>query len=393
MITDRATARPPVSGSTLLGLGVAGAVVTAVALITSAAPVANVIGMPPAARVVVVASAAALALTAALAPQSWRREVLAVGLAALGAEAALAAVSDPLAVAALLVMVGLIVAARSGAGALAPRARGAAFAGLLLGLGWTFVHMPGPVWLGRVGALALALTLPAAAGLVPYLTAVEVDVAWPAGPSFLPWTGFLAPALALSLPGRLLSGLNPDQGAVFGATLVALGLVNLGWGTIGAWRTASDLDAWRCSFLADWGLALVGIGLFAHDGFAAAYLCLLAIVLVRLPLARWAFASAGGAGPAAGRPAQVLLAVLLAGAAPFSGFPVRLFLLHAATAVSWPLAAALAVGMLVWLAHAARLARTLPVPSGRRAAVPWLVVGVSLILGLAPGVLRTLGGA
>src|SRR5207245_816226 len=152
------------------------------------------------------------------------------------------------------------------------------------------------------------------------------------GSSYLAWTAFFGPAEAVALPARLLPALRGDgEAAVFGAAMVGLGLVNLGWGTLAAWRTASDLDAWRYSFLADWGLALVGLGLLLPEGFAAADIVLLSIVLVRLPLYLWARPALQGAEPSRPGSVSVALAVLLAGAPPFSGFPARLLVLHSAT--------------------------------------------------------------
>ena len=390
MITARAQVRPRLPPPALLGLAAAGAGATALALAASALPIATVVRLPAPARALLVASAVVLALAVWLLPHRLGRlELLAIGLAALGAQAGIAAMADPPAVAVLLVLVGLGHAARPSQRPFALRARGPALAALLLGLGWTFVRMPGPDWLGRVGALALALALVAAAGLVPYLAKVDADE--PASASPFVWTAFLAPALALALPGRVLGALSGEQGMVFGATLVALGLVNLAWGTLCAWRTAVDLDAWRCSFLADWGLALVGIGLLVHDGLAAAYLILLSIVLVRLPLYLWARPTLRSERPARSGSLNVVVVAVLAGAAPFSGFPVRLLVLHAASQVFWPLAVPLLLAMLLWLAHAGRLARTVVVPSGRAALGLWLVLGLSLLLGLAPGAMRALG--
>src|SRR5205823_3209915 len=147
-----------------------------------------------------------------------------------------------------------------------------------------------------------------------------LEPAEPVTASYLAWTAFFAPALALSLPLRLLPALRADgEAAVFGAALVGLGLVNVAFGTIGAWRTASGVAAWRYSFLADWGLALVGLGVLLPDGLAAAYLALVSLVLVRLPLYVWARPALLGLDSPRTGAVNVLLAVLLAGAAPFSG--------------------------------------------------------------------------
>ena len=391
MITARLPWRSPALPPALVGLAAGGVAASALALAGPLSPAGDLLRPTPAGRVLLVASAAARLLTTVLAPQrTGRWELAAAGLAALGGQALLLGISDPVAVAVVLVLIGFAFAARPGRRPFAARARGPAFGALLIGVGWAFVRTPGPAWVGRVGALALALGLVAAAGLLPYLAAVDLDE--PASSSYVAWTGFFGPALALSLPGRLVTGMTAGDGAVFGATLIALGLVNLAWGTLGAWRTASDMAAWRCSFLVDWGLALVGIGLFAREGFAAAYLALVSIVLVRLPLYLWARPALLGSRPARLGALNVLLAVLLAGAAPFSGFPVRLLVLGAATQAAWPLAIPLVLAMLLGVTYAVRLARTLGAPEGRGAVGLWVTLGLSLLLGLAPGVLRAAAG-
>jgi hypothetical protein len=391
VITARAPWRLRVPAPALLGLAAAGTAVSIAVVAAPLLPVGDVLRLTAAGRVLLLASALALGLTIVLAPHRVpRRELIAAGLGALGGQALLLAVTDPLAIAILLLLVGFGFATRPSRRPFADRARGPAFAALLLGVGWTFVRMPGPAWVGRAGALALALGLVAAAGLVPYLAPVDPEE--PASSSYVAWTGFFGPALALTLPGRVMTSMSAGDAAVFGATLVGLGLVNLVWGTVGAWRTAEDMDAWRYSFLVDWGLALVGIGLFARDGFGAGYLAFLGIVLVRLPLYLWARPALLGRRPARLVPLNVLLAVLLAGAAPFSGFPVRLLVLDVATQAAWPLAIPLVAAMLMGVTYAMRLARTLGEHRGPAAIGLWVVLGLSLVLGVVPGVLRAVGG-
>jgi hypothetical protein len=369
----------------------AGAAVAALVLVAPPLPFGGAFHLTAAGRVLLLASAAALVLTAVLAPHRVGRwELLAAGLGALGGQALLMALTDPLAVAAMLLVIGFGFATRPGARPFVERARPAAFAAVLIGLGWAFVQLHGATWVGRAGALALALGLAATAGLVPYLAAVDAEE--PASSSFVAWTGFFGPAVAIALPGRVLPGLPAGEATVFGATLVGVGLVNLAWGTIGAWRTASDVEAWRCSFLVDWGLALVGLGLFLPDGLAAAYLALLAIVLVRVPLYLWSRPALLGSQPARLNALNVLLAVLLAGAAPFSGFPVRLLVLSAATQTAWQLAIPLIAAMLLGIASATRLARTLGAHRGRAAVGLWITLALGLVLGLAPAAFRSLGG-
>ena len=391
MISTRPLRSDVLGTPRLLGVAVAGAAATALVLAAPLLPYGGTVHLTPAGRVLLLASAAALALTAALAPHRVGRwELLAGGLAALGGQALLMALTDPLAIAAVLLLIAFGFAAWPGARRFAERARGPAFAAILIGLGWALVQLGGAAWAGRVGALAMGLGLASAAGLVPYLQTVDAEE--PASSSFVAWAGFFGPAVAIALPGRVLHGLTAADAAVFGATLVGLGLVNLAWGTIGAWLTASDVEAWRCSFLADWGLALVGIGLLLPDGLAAAYLALLAIVLVRVPLYLWARPALLGSRPARLGALNVLLAVLLAGAAPFSGFPVRLLVLGAATQIAWPLAIPLVAAMLLAIASAVRLARALGSHHGWAAIGVWITLGLGLLLGLAPSVLRSLGG-
>ena len=380
----------------MLVLGAVGAAATALALSGILQHLARLrgvgeIAVPAPARVLLVGCALALALAVALAsPPVGRRDLLASGLAALGALAVLVTVPDPFAVAALLLLLAAGQAARPGRRPLPLRMRGPALAALLLALGWLLVRTPGPPVLGRVGALALALALVAAAGLVPYLADFEPEE--PTSASGLAWTAYFGPALALSLPARVLPALTLEEGTVFAAALIGVGLVNLAWGTVAAWGTASDAGAWRYSFLADWGLALVGLGLLLPEGMSAAFLALLGIVLVRLPLYLWARPSLLRGARARLGPVNVLVALLLAGAAPFSGFPVRVLVLQAATRLAWPLAMVLLLAMLVWVAHAFRLAGSIGRPAGRTALGVVVALALSAALGLVPGLFLRAGG-
>jgi hypothetical protein len=378
----------------LLFFGLLGAAATVLALASTVVGMAGVrigldIGIPPPARSLLVGCLLALGLAVALAPPTTsRRELLVAGLAALGALAVLVAVPNPFATAAVVLLLGAGHATRPARRPFATRMRGPALSGLLIGVGWFFVHAGGT--LGRVGALALALGLVAAAGLLPYLAELEPEE--PTSSSSLVWTAFFAPALALSLLPRVLIALTAGEAAVFAAALIALGLLNLAWGGLAAWRIAGDAQAWRYSFVAEWGLALTGMGLLLRDGRAAAYLALLALVLVRLPLylrARPALLQGSRARLA---PVNVLVGLLLAGVAPFSGFPVRLLALRAATQISWPVALLLLATLLLSMASSFRLARSLGRPQGREAVGVYLVLAASLALGLAPGLFLAAGG-
>lgn len=388
MIAMSTTLRPPLRVPILVGIGLLGA--AAVVLAVAGAP-ADVLRLPPGGRAVLVASAVAVALAVLLAPDGRRRRERAIaGLAGLGGQALLVAVADPLAVAAVLLLLGFGVALRASERPGGLPFRGPALAAALLGVGWTLARTPGPGWQGRVGALAIALTVVAAAGLLPYLA--DLGGAAAPGSALVARTGFFGPALALTLPGKVLPGLTADETGVFGATLVALGLVNLGWGVVVAARSGSDVEAWRGSFLADWGLALIGLGLLRSEGVAAAYLALLSILVVRAPLYLAARGTLDGGARAVSGSFVVLLAVLLAGSAPFSGFPVRVLVLQAATLSGWPLALPVLAAMLLWIAHAFRLARTVALPAGLATVGLGLTVLCSLALGLAPAALRALGG-
>ena len=78
--------------------------------------------------------------------------------------------------------------------------------------------------------------------------------------------------------------------------------------------------------------------------------------------------------------------------APFSGFPVRLLTLRAATQVWWPLALVLLGLMLLGMISSFRLARNLEPGSGTEAFGFYTVIALSLALGLAPGAFLALGG-
>ena len=375
----------------VVALGLAGAVLAILVVWSPAASRGLGLAATLPARTMIAACAATVVLTSVLSgPRVVRWDLLAGGSVALGGLALLVAVHDPAAAAALILLLGGLQATLPARRSFSLRMRGPAAAALLLGAAWLFVHTTS-TGAHRVAALALGLAIAAAAGLAPYLPDLDPDE--PPAASCLTWAGFLAPALALALvlPTRVLT-LKSDELPVFSATLIGLGLVNLAWGTIGAWRVPQEVEAWRDSFLADWGLVLVGIGIGvlgagSSDARAAAYLALLSIVLVRFPLYLWSRQVVRVAGERRTGVHNILLSAALSGAAPFAGFPVRLLLLRAATREAWPLAAALLVAMVIWVVHAFRLGRTLGRPAGRPAVGIWVTLAVSVVLGLAPGLL------
>ncbi len=392
-MTGTGEAAPSVGGGLATGLlglaGVAalGLVVAGVALL----PAGYVVAPDAPARALLVACGVALLIAVGLAPRRVNRPaLLASGLAGLGALAAVSVAPDPILLAILLLLLAAGHSTLPGLRSFPSRMRGPGFSALLLGLGWLLTRSDGQPAAARLGALAFVLGLAAAAGLLPF--AQELEPREPVPASSLTWTAFFGPALALVLPARVLPSLTPDTVPVYSAVMIGLGLLNLLWGVFGAWRATDEIAAWRYSFFADWGLVLVGLGLLVKDGEAAAYLVLLSVVLVRLPLYLWARPVLLGREPPHMGPINLLLAAALAGAAPFSGFSARLLELRAATQLGWPLAALLIAAMLLWLAHAFRLARSLGRPRGRTAIGVGLALAISLALGLAPGVFLRAGG-
>jgi len=372
-------------------LGVAGALALGLLWLPPAQTSFLGLGLPAAPRALLIFSALALTLVVALAPAGADRVgLLAAGLAGSAGLVAVAAAPDVLAVAVVIALLAAGHAALPGGRPFAVRMRGPGLAVALVLAGVLLQHGGDAPAFARLSALALVLALVAAAGLVPFLP--ELDPEEPAPASPVAWTGFFGPALAIAMVARIQPTVGPDGAPVYGALLVGLGVLNLAWGTLGAWLAEGDVAAWRYSFLADWGLALVGLGIVVPDGYAAAYLVLASVLLVRFPLYLWARPVLVGRAAGAMGPANVLLAAALAGAAPFAGFSIRLLLLRAATTVYWPLALVLGLGMLVWLAHSLRLARTLGAPRGRAAVGVVLALGFSLLLGLAPAVMLALGG-
>lgn len=383
----------PFGGRLTTGLlGFAG-VVAVVLVIAGVALLPAAYVAPPAApaRALLIACGLALLIAVGLAPSTINRPtLLASGLAGLGALAAVSVAPDPVLLAVLLLLLAAGHATLPGLRSFPDRMRGPGFAALLIGLGWLLTRSEGQPAIARLGVLGLVLGLAAAAGVLPFAQQLELREPVPA--SGLVWTAFFGPALALVLPSRVVPLLSPDLAPVYSAVMIGLGLLNLLWGVLAAWRVPDDTVAWRHSFFADWGLVLVGLGLLVHDGQAAAYLVLLSVVLVRLPLYLWARPVLLGRERRHLGPINLLLAAALGGAAPFAGFPPRLFLLRAATELAWPLAAVLIVALLLWLAHSFRLARTLGRPHGRTAVGVALALAISLALGVAPGLFLAAGG-
>lgn len=345
----------------------------------------------PAGRAILIASFATAALALLLVPAGAdRRPILLSLLAGLAGLGALAALTDPvLAALVLLVLAGLqssLPAFRS----FSSRFRAPAFGALLLLLGAVAAAGAAGPTLSRVAGLATVLGAGAAIGIAPYLQ--RFDPREPAPASAVAWLGFLGPSLAVLVAVRLLPLLPGDSAAGYSAVLISLGIFNLMIGAYGAWHSRPDADLWRYSFLGDWGLVLVGLGLLDGPAGGGAYLVLANILLLRLPLyllARPALARGEPLAPI--RPLTLVVAVALAGAAPFGGFPARLLLFRGASEVAWPIAAVLVLAMLALIPQSLRLAQT--VGRGPRVGAGLLLVlAINLGIGLDPGLALQLFG-
>jgi hypothetical protein len=336
------------------------------------------------------AAAATLSLAVALAPPRVARATLLTwGLAGLAGMAAIALVPTlDLGLLILLVLVVLqagLVSHRD----FAARVRAPVLAIALLALGLAFERMQGPGILQRFGAVGMVAGLVAAIGLLPYLHEFDPEESVVASP--IPWIAFVGPLLAVTVLAWAKKVLPAEAGDAFGAMLIGLGLLNVLWGTVAAWRTENDANAWRYSFMSDWGLALCGFGLAIADGQAAALILLLSIVLGRLPLYLFSRQALRDKTPT-DRPANLLVAAALAGSAPFAGFAARVMLLRGATQVYWPLALVLAVSMLLWLAPSLRLGRSMGLPRGRQAIAVAIVLAINVVLGIYPQPLLAVAG-
>jgi NADH:ubiquinone oxidoreductase subunit 2 (subunit N) len=325
--------------------------------------------------------AAIFAMALVFSPPGARRHLLVKGGTGLLGTAAIVAV--PTVDLAVLVLLGLALldAAAGGKRPFAIRLRLPALAVALLALALAFSRFAGPDALERFAAVGLAAGVAAAVGVVPYLHAFDPEEGASSSP--IVWIAFVGPVLATVLVWRAHGLLSADAGSAFGAMLIGLGLINMAWGSLGAWLTENTVVAWRYSFVADWGLVLCGFGLTIADGQRAALLVLFTIVLGRLPLylgSRHALREKIGTE----RPVNLIVGAVLAGAAPSAGFAARVLLLRGATQLYWPLALVLVLGMLLWLPGSLRLGRSLGRPRGRQAIGVVIVVAINVLAGLYP---------
>ncbi len=347
------------------------------------------LSLSPATRSLLIVAGAALAFVVILAPaRAERSTMLRWGLAGLAGMSAMAvAPSLDISVMVLLALV-VLQAAALGRRPYWRRLRGPMLAVALLGLGLLFARMTGPPALRNLAAVGLVAGLVAALGALPYMH--EFDPEEMTATSPMPWLAFVGPVLAVIVVARSRE-LLPAAAGVMGALLISLGLLNMVWGCIAAWRVEGGAAAWRYSFMADWGLALCGFGIGVVDGLSAALLVLYGMLLTRLPLYLWSRQSLRD-NVQQDRPINLLVAAALAGSAPFAGFPARVLLLKGATVLYWPLALVLAPLLLLWIPPALRLGRTLGAPTGRQLIGVALALAISVALGLYPQPLLALAG-
>ena len=336
------------------------------------------------------AATATLGLAVVFAPpRVARASLLTWGLAGLAGMAAIAVAPSLDLVLLILLVLAVLQARLASHRDFAARIRAPILAIALLAIGLALERVQGPAILDRFGAVGLVAGLVAAVGLLPYIHEFDPEETVVASP--IPWIAFVGPLLAATLMSRAKQVLPADAGDAFGAMLLGLGLLNIVWGSVAAWRTENGAAAWRYSFMADWGLALCGFGLAIADGQGAALIVLFSIVLGRLPLYLWSRQALREKTPT-DRPINLLVAAALAGSAPFAGFAARVLLLRGATQVYWPLALVLAVAMLLWLPASLRLGRSMGLPRGRQAVGVAIVLAVNVVLGLYPQPLLTLAG-
>jgi hypothetical protein len=332
----------------------------------------------------------ALGLAVAFAPPRVpRANLLTWGLLGLSGMAAIA-ISPSLDLVLLILLVLAVLQARLASHRdFATRLRAPVLAVALIGLGLALERTQGPVVLDRIGAVGIVAGLVAAVGLLPYAHEFDPEESVVASP--IPWIAFVGPLLAAAVVSLAAKVVPTDAGDAFGAMLIGLGLLNALWGSVGSWRTSNDAAAWRYSFMSDWGLALCGFGLAIADGRAAALIILFSLVLGRLPLYLWSRQALREKVPT-DRPINLVVAAVLAGSAPFAGFPARVLLLRGATQLYWPLALVLAAAMLLWLPGSLRLGRSMGVPRGRQAVGVAIVLVMNVFIGVYPQPLLTLAG-
>jgi hypothetical protein len=384
----RAQPRAAFGAATVLGLLGVGAVVLSIPGRTSD-QLGVSLSLSAESRALLIAAAAALALTVVLAPLLVERAILLRwGLAGLAGMAAIAAARSLDVLILVVLVLSVLQAATAGGRSFATRVRGPVLAVVLLAFAAVFARTEGPQFLSRLAAVGLVAGLSASVGTLPYIHEFDPNERTETSP--IPWLAFIGPVLALAVFARARE-LIPSEGGVLGAMMIALGLLNMLWGSLGSWRTENGAAAWHYSFMADWGLVLCGLGLAIADGQRAAFLVLSGIVLSRLPLYLWSRQSLREKRPN-DRPINLLAAAMLAGSAPFAGFAARVLLLRGATQLYWPLALVIGLSLLLWLPPSLRLGRSLGLPRGRQAWGVGIALAANVVIGLYPQPFLSLAG-
>ena len=382
-------ARPRAAFAAAAILGLAGVA----ALVLGGSSTSNQLGvslsLSSESRALLIAAAAALALVVALAPLLVERAILLTwGLAGLAGMAAIAAATSLDEIVLVVLALSILQAASTGSRSFAVRLRGPVVAAALLAFAAAAARSEGPPILSHFAAVGLVAGLSAGLGTLPYIHQFDPEERTATSP--IPWMAFIGPVLALAVLTRARD-LVPSEGAALGAMMIGLGLLNMLWGSLASWRTGVGAAAWHYSFMADWGLALCGLGLAIADGQRAALLVLYGMLLSRLPLYLWSRQSLREKRPN-DRPINLLAAAMLAGSAPFAGFAARVLLLQGATQVYWPLALVIGLGLLLWLPPSLRLGRSLGLPRGRQAWGIGIALAANTVIGLYPQPFLSLAG-
>jgi hypothetical protein len=383
----KARPRAAFTAATVLGL------LGVVAVVFSSGRASNQLGislsLSAESRALLIASAAALALTVVLAPLAVERAILLTwGLAGLAGMAAIAGAQSLDVLILIVLVLSVLQAASAGGRQFVTRLRGPVLAVVLLTIAALCARAEGSQFLSRLAAVGLVAGLSAAVGTLPYIH--EFDPNERTATSPIPWIAFIGPVLAFAVFARARE-LIPGEGGALGAMLIGLGLLNMVWGSLASWRTENGAAAWHYSFMADWGLVLCGLGLAVADGERAALLVLYCVVLSRLPLYLWSRQSLREKRPN-DRPINLLAAAMLAGSAPFAGFAARVLLLRGATQLYWPLALAIGLGLLLWLPPSLRLGRSIGLPRGRQAWGVGIAIAANVVIGLYPQPFLSLAG-
>jgi len=382
-------ARPRAAFALGGALGLLGVAAIVLSLGRTSSQLGVSLSMSPQSRALLIAAAAALALVVALAPVLVERAILLTwGLAGLAGMTAIAAAASIDVIALVVLAMAVLQAASPGKRPFAARLRGPVLAVAVLALAAAAARSDGPPILSRLAAVGLVAGLSAALGILPYIH--EFDQEERTSTSPIAWMAFIGPVLALAVLTRARE-LVPSEGAPLGAMMIGLGLINIVWGSLASWRTEGGASAWHYSFMADWGLAMCGLGLAVADGERAAILILYGILLSRLPLYLWSRQSLRERRPN-DRPINLLAAAMLAGSAPFAGFAARVLLLRGATQLYWPLALVIGLGMLLWLPPSLRLGRSLGLPRGRQAWGVGIALAINVVIGMYPQPFLSLAG-